>query len=794
MPLAPERLLAEGSVLKTVATVLLLLAGSLTPFAAQGRVIHVEISNRSDVLDGKPFGIAGPYERLSGRVTFAVKPGAIHNRQIVDLGLAPLDSNGDVEFSADFLVLRPKDLARGNGAALFEVPNRGRILILSLFDGGGNSSDPSADSDFGDGFLLNNGYTLAWVGCQADLAGVPQRMRLDSPVARAADGSPLTGLVRADFTPWRRVHDWPLGHLITGLMGGAGYAVASPRSLSDVLTVRDTPHGERTLIPNSTWQFARTQGAQLVPDATYIHLAGGFEKGRIYEVVYQAQNPRIAGLGFAAVRDFLSYLKYDPEALAPARRVYAIGISQSGRFLRHFLFQDFNADENGRKVIDGLIAHTGGAGRGSFNHRFAQPSRDAEPMSSIDYPTDLFPFTDLPETDPSTGERRGLLDLATASHTVPRIFFTNTSFEYWGSAASLIHTAPDGKSDAQLSPSVRIFFLAGLDHISGPSLPPEFAQGEMRGQEPVNPNPVGWLFRALLTDMDQWVSKDVSPPDSRYPHLEDGTLVARAMLQFPKIPGVALPSDPQQVLHIDFGPEWKDGVITREPPKPGLAFSVLVPRVDKDGNDLGGVTIPELAVPLATYTGWNLRDASIGAPTQRVSFLGSYIPFPRSAEERKRIGDPRTSIAERYHGKEEYMSLYAAAVKQAIQQRFALAGDMPAMVNRGAVEWQVALGQRPIKPEPLPEEVAMPVEALREYVGNYPVRPSLVLTVTEEGGILFVQTPGRPRDPILPSGKDDFFFTAFDAQIRFQRDRSGAVIGLLLHQENEDLPAKRTAS
>ena len=276
MPLAPERLLAEGSVLKTVATVLLLLAVSLTPFAAQGRVIHVEISNRSDVLDGKPFGIAGPYERLSGRVTFAVKPGAIHNRQIVDLGLAPLDSNGDVEFSADFLVLRPKDLARGNGAALFEVPNRGRILMLSLFDGGGNSSDPSADSDFGDGFLLNNGYTLAWVGCQADLAGVPQRMRLDSPVARAADGSPLTGLVRADFTPWRRVHDWPLGHLITGLMGGAGYAVASPRSLSDVLTVRDTPHGERTLIPNSTWQFARTQGAQLVPDATYIHLAGGF--------------------------------------------------------------------------------------------------------------------------------------------------------------------------------------------------------------------------------------------------------------------------------------------------------------------------------------------------------------------------------------------------------------------------------------------------------------------------------------------------------------------------------------
>jgi len=171
VPLAPERLLAEGSVLKTVATVLLLLAGSLTPFAAQGRVIHVEISNRSDVLDGKPFGIAGPYERLSGRVTFAVKPGAIHNRQIVDLGLAPLDSNGDVEFSADFLVLRPKDLARGNGAALFEVPNRGRILILSLFDGGGNSSDPSADSDFGDGFLLNNGYTLAWWAARPTLPG-----------------------------------------------------------------------------------------------------------------------------------------------------------------------------------------------------------------------------------------------------------------------------------------------------------------------------------------------------------------------------------------------------------------------------------------------------------------------------------------------------------------------------------------------------------------------------------------------------------------------------------------------
>src|SRR6266853_4226222 len=556
---------------------------------AEAHVTRVEIISRGDVADGRAFGLAGAYERIIGRVYFAVKPENIHNRQIVDLDKAPRNAQGEVEFSADLYLYKPKDMNKGNNAVLFEVSNRGGRGILRLVNGG-NSSDPNAE--FGDGFLLREGYTIAWLGWQFDVADQAQNLRLSAPVAHDPGGKEIRGLVRSDFTPSEKRDDMPLGHILLGPGGGKSYPVDDPASAKNVLTVRDTPGGPRQTIPRSQWSFAHFVEGQLVADPHFIHLDGGFLPGRIYEVVYEAKDPVVVGAGLAAVRDFLSYLKYDPQATAPVRRVYAVGISQSGRFLRHFLYQDFNADEQGRQVMDGVIAHVAGAGRGSFNHRFAQPSRDAQPLSSIFFPTDLFPYTDLPETDAETGETAGLLDAASRSHTAPKTFFTNTSYEYWGRAASLIHTSADGLKDATPGENARIYFLAGLQHFSVPFPPQKVApSSDSAAQQRPNPNPVQWFWRALITDMDQWVKGGTPPPPSTYPRIADSTLVPLSKWTFPKIPRVNTPHEVSLAYHLDFGPQWKSGIVANDPPRVGKPFGVLVPQTDADGNDLVGVRV-----------------------------------------------------------------------------------------------------------------------------------------------------------------------------------------------------------
>ncbi len=660
---------------------------------AQARVVRVEITSRGDIQDAKPFGNAGAYEKIVGRVYFAVDPLNLHNRQIVDLDKAPRNAHGEVEFSADLYLLKPKDIAKGNQAVLFEVSNRGGRGILSLVNG--------RDGEFGDAFLMRQGYTIAWVGWEFDLSSQGEHLRLTAPIAYDPGGKEIHGLVRTDFTPAEKRDDMPLGHILLGPHGGNSYPVDDPASERNRLTVRDTPAGARKMIPRSEWSFGHILDGQLTPDPHYVHLDSGFVPGRIYELVYTAKNPAVVGVGLAAVRDFLSYLKYDPQATAPVKRAYAVGISQSGRFLRHFIYQNFNADEQGRQVMDGVIAHVAGAGRGSFNHRFAQPSRDAQPMSSLFFPTDLFPFTDLPEKDPDTGDKAGLLDAVTKSRTIPKIFYTNTSYEYWGRAASLIHTTADGKQDAPPAPNTRIYFLAGLEHFTVP-FPPEKRVGgnpDYTAQQKANPNPIQWYWRALITDMDQWVKNGKEPPPSTYPKIGGKTLVPLEQYRFPRIPGVNTPHEVSLAYHLDREVKFRrlgaheDEVITVEPPRVGNPFGVLVPQSDADGNDLGGVRLPELQVPLATCTGWNLRDPSIGAPEQRVSFLGSWIPLAKTAAERKKSGDPRLSIAERYKSQQEYMSKFEQATKKLIEQRFLLQEDLAAILERGKLEWKTIVGE-----------------------------------------------------------------------------------------------------
>ena len=660
---------------------LLLLFLLITPLDA--RVVRVQITSRMDVLNGKTFGDVGAYERITGRVCFSLPVANPHNRRIVDLDIAVNLKNGEAEFSSDFIAIRPKDARKGNGSLLLEVPNRGRGRIVGIVDGG----DWNLANDAGDAWLLRNGFTIVSLGWQWDADGA-DALRLIAPIAKDK-GKTIMGLLRGDLMPSKDMPEIPLGHLILGNIGGTEYPVAAPDDPRNVLTVRDSRDATRTVIPRAEWQFAHTVDSKLTPSDRYIHLNGGFHPGKIYEYVYVVADPVVAGGGFAVIRDFASYAKHTPDALTPAQRVYGEGISQNARFLRDFLYQGFNADEAGRIALDGVLAHVAGAGRGSFDYRFAQPSRDAQPTSSVFFPTDIFPFTDQPETDAVTGETSGLLDRAASENVVPKIFFSNTSYEYWGRVAALIHVSADGKQDAPISENLRIYHFTGLQHFSGP-FPPEKGKVDLLGQEPQSPLPIKYFWRAMIANMDAWVRSNTPPPPSSYPKIADGTLVPLGDYVLPQIPGVNRPHEANRAYRLDFGPNWRHGILLIQPPKVGEPFPVLVPQVDADGNEREGVRLPEITVPLATYTSWNLRDPSIGAPDQRVSFEASYLPFPKTAAERQKNGDPRKSIAERYSSREDYLTRYTRAVEDLIKQRWLLPEDRSALLDRGEQEWDEA--------------------------------------------------------------------------------------------------------
>jgi hypothetical protein len=489
--------------------------------------------------------------------------------------------------------------------------------------------------------------------------------------------------------PSKEMAEIPLGHLITGYVGGTEYPVANMDDPRNVLTVRDSREATRTVIPRSEWQFAQTVDGKLTPSDRHIHLNGGFRPGKIYEYIYVVTDPVVAGLSFAAVRDFASYAKHASDAITPVQRVYGEGISQNGRFLRNFLYDGFNADEDGRIALDGVLAHVAGAGRGDFNYRFAQPSRDAQPTSSIFFPTDIFPFTDQPEKDPLTGDTGGLLDRATADKVAPKIFFSNTSYEYWGRVCALIHVTSDGKQDAAISDNVRIYHFTGLQHFPGP-WPPAKGSGDLMGQQPQSPLAIHYFWRSMIANMDAWVRSGTLPPASSYPKIADGTLVPLSSYAFPSLPGVNKPHEANAAYRIDFGPAWRDGILSVQPPKVGEAFPVLVPQVDADGNERDGVRLPEITVPLATYASWNLRDPSIGAPDQRVSFEASWIPFAKTAAERQKSGDPRKAIEERYSGHDDYMNRFTRALDDLVKQRWILPEDRGAVLQRGELEWDEA--------------------------------------------------------------------------------------------------------
>jgi hypothetical protein len=626
------------------------------PALLPAALLRIEVSERSDVLDGKAFASAGPYERIVGKAYFAVDPNLPANKIVADIAKAPRNQDGLVEFSADFDCLKPRDPQHGNHAVLFEVSNRGGKGMLGTF---------------GEDFLLEQGYTLVWLGWEFDVPPGPNALRLYAPVAQG-----ITGLVRSEIALDRKSTRQSLGD-----RSQLAYPVLNPDDPALTLTVREHADSARRAVARDAWH---------IEGGTHIAMPAGFEPGKIYELVYTSKDPLIVGLGPAAVRDLISFFKYGIAADTILgdhhdfiKRAYGFGISQSGRFLRTFVYYGFNQDEQGRRVFDGLMAHVAGAGRGSFNHRFAQPSRDGHAFLNTFYPTDIFPFTDLPETDAETGITDGLLTHATPPAAVPKIFYTNTSYEYYGRSASLIHTTLDGAKDAPLAPNTRIYFLAGCQH--GPSpFPPD--RGE--AQNLANPNNYRWTLRALLVALNGWVADGQEPPPSRYPKIADGSLTPLGAVAFPKLPGVQFPARIQQAWHVDYGEEFRSaGIVTIEPPKVGSAFAMRLPQVDADGNETAGIRMPATAVPLATYTGWNLRSAAIGAPDELYSMVGSFIPFARTKAERMKTGDPRLSVEERYASKQAYLDKVEVAAHGLVQERYLLERDVALVVARAAAEW-----------------------------------------------------------------------------------------------------------
>jgi Alpha/beta hydrolase domain len=644
---------------------ILMMAIAFASHAAQAEVTGIEIASRTDVLGGKPFGDAGAYEKIIGKVHFAVDPASPANQRIVDINKASRDSAGRVRFSADLCVLVPKEMTRANGAVLFDVLNRGRKNMLVTFNRAPPRRDPTAEADFGDGFLMRQGFTLVWVGWQFDIPSRDGLMGLDAP-AVIEDSHPVVGQVTTSFVPNTRDPSHALAEL-GRYADTSRYRPIDPAGTANMLSVRDGFLGAAHMLPADRWSFDRIGRDSDIGARAALVLKDGFEPGHVYELTYEAQGAVVSGLGFAALRDLASALKHGATApFAQARYAYAFGPSQDGRLLREFMYEGFNADERGERVFDGVIAHIAGAARGGdFNARFARPNGLGYFVAT------LFPFLDTSQKDPITGKSDGLLTHLTAEQQ-PKIFYTNSSTEYWGGgrAAALTHTTLGG-SDAQLPDNVRIYLFAGTQHVPGGFLP---SQGP--GQQQANPNDYAWGERALLVALDRWVRDGIEPPASRYPRLADETLVAQAQLDFPALPGVHSPANIPGPYRADL-----PGLPAEHP----LPF--LVPNVDRDGNETAGIRLPDVAVPLATYTGWNFRNPSIGEPDQLLPLTGSYIPFAATRAAREQAHDPRPSLEERYSDRATYEARVNAAATELVAQNYLLAEDQAAIVARAMARW-----------------------------------------------------------------------------------------------------------
>jgi hypothetical protein len=644
------------------ATLGILLLGSLQTASAE--ILRVEITSvQSPTFGGSAFGAAGQYEKLVGKAFGQIDPNDPRNSVITDVALAPRNLRGMVEYSMDIYILRPIEQSKRSGRVLFEINNGGsKLSFRYLNDSASGGNDPTTAADAGIGFLMRQGYVIAWSGWDATVSSGNSNLTINVPVAKNLDGSSIVGPALEEFVIDNS----------TTLTGALTYPAATLDKSQTSLTVRNHYSDPPQTIAATDWEFVNAQSIRLLPPGT------PFQSGTLYEFAYLATDPLVAGLGLAATRDFASYLRRGtvdgPATAFPLagnpRFVYSFGVSQPARFMHDFLYLGFNEDEQGVRVFDGIFNWLAAGDGGFFNYRFAQPARTHRQHIGRFYPELQFPFTNQILTDPVSGQTDGRLRRCQMTDTCPKIFEANSANEYWAKAGSLLQTDSFGY-DLNLddAPDARLYLFSSLPHVA--------AVGPGICQQNRNPLVAGPGLRALLVALDEWVSWAVEPPASQVPQRWKGTLVPslpHESVGFPFVPGIKY----NGLLHsgdlLNFGPSFSQGILTTVPPVvKGSAYPVLVPRTDADGNDVAGIRLPEIGAPLATYTGWALRAGP--AADDGCDQFGQQVPFSQTQAERLAKGDPRLSIEERYQNHDGYVSAVRKATLRLVRRRFLLLED-----------------------------------------------------------------------------------------------------------------------
>ena len=628
---------------------------------ADARITRIQITTReSPTFGGYSWPGVGQYEKIAGKAFGEVDPADAKNSVIVDILLAPRNARGRVEYSFDFYILKPIDLSRGAHKVMYEPPNRGRKTWATLgrvFSGGNDPGSITNPAELANAFLMPRGYTMVWSGWDfsagSDDSGFVSTMTF--PVARNRDGSSITG----------PAYEYIVG---PGTSYTLNYPAATPDQSKATLTRRVRLNDTPQVIPASGWKYnAAGTAISLLPGGT------SFNAGDIYEFSYTAKDPTVNGLGFAAVRDWNAFLKYEMKDAAgtanplagDVQRIYTEIQSQPGRMLNDFRNLGFNQAENGKKVFDGMMQWIAAGDGINMNYRFSQPGRTERNRQDHLYVEGVFPFANVSTTDPLTGRTASRYDKCIATNTCPLAVEIYSANEYWVKAASLLHTDPAGTRDLPESPYTRNYLISSHQHGTGSAA----AKGACQQfQNPLDSAPVQ---RALFIALDEWSTRGTLPPASQVPRLSDGTLVPVSASGFPQIPGVANNGLKTTRYLLNYGPDfYRTGIATINPP----AFSVpyqdnpangpiypsFVPKTDADGNDVAGVRLPDVTVPLATYTGWALRGGAQAG--DGCEGAGQYIPFAKTRAERMASGDPRLSIEERY----PRFSVYYDAVKKAV--------------------------------------------------------------------------------------------------------------------------------
>jgi Alpha/beta hydrolase domain len=649
-------------------------------------LIALELT-RKVFAGGRSFGDVGPYERLHGKVHFAIDPAEPGLPWICDLDLAPRNAAGLVEFAATLDIVKPVDLARGNRRLLFEFSNRGGRAMVTGFNFG-KGQDMSAPEHAGDGFLMRLGYSLVWCGWQGDLIDRGTNVVAYLPEAMQ-NGHRLRGKVRQEFSTIAP------GILSLGTSEGAErgedvvpYPVLSRATAT--LTAREYETDPRVPVPDALWELAdaRMESGKLtlLPSPNHLYIKGGFKPGWLYELIYETEGSRVMGLGFLGIRDLLSFLRFgDKDAKGAANplagqveKAYGNGISLSGRVVREFIYAGWNEDAAGRKLLDAINPHTG-SGRLLYNIRFSQPGRYPRQHEEHTWPAEYYPFTFDAVPDPFTGKNEGMWNRPKSD---PLVLHTHTEGDYWKRHVSLTHTDPRDGKDVALPETVRMYNLTGSPHMARPADDAVWI-GQL-APNTMSPMP---LRRALLVAMDEWATKGTPPPPTMLPRVSDGTLIKAEeyLARYPKIPGVKLPvRGTSRLMRYDYGPEFETkGIVSKLPPEPipGQEYPLGVSSIDADGNNIAGVRYPDVDAPLGTYNGWSLRKAGFAEGAEFWN-TGSFVPFARTRAERAASGDPRPSIEERYANHDDYVQKVARSCEALIKRRLLLPEDATMLIDR----------------------------------------------------------------------------------------------------------------